>query len=85
MSLSEEDDSARFRNFQEVEDMIFLPELTLETLLTNLQLRYDKGKIYTYTGAILVSLNPYRSLPIYTLDIAQRYFSLLFYFFQASF
>ena len=61
--------------FIEVDDMIFLPELSVETLLTNIQLRYEKGKIYTYTGAILVSVNPYRSLPVYTLDIALSYFN----------
>lgn len=56
-----------------VEDMIVLPTLTEETLLTNLEERYNSDLIYTYTGTILVSINPYQILPFYTMNIVKKY------------
>ncbi|EFA75546.1 class VII unconventional myosin [Heterostelium album PN500] len=61
--------------FEEVEDMITLPNLTEESLLTNLKIRYARREIYTYTGSILVAVNPYEILPIYTPEIVKSYFS----------
>ena len=58
---------------RDVEDMITLPNLTEETLLMNLENRYNKNLIYTYTGSILVSLNPYQRLPIYSTDEVKKY------------
>jgi myosin heavy subunit len=56
-----------------VEDMILLSELTVDSLLWNLRSRYACKEIYTYTGSILVSVNPYERLPIYDLSIAKQY------------
>ncbi|KAL6076835.1 Myosin-VIIa, variant 2 [Balamuthia mandrillaris] len=57
-----------------VEDMISLNKLSEEGLLLNLEMRYHKDLIYTYTGNILVSVNPYQRLPIYSKQIVKSYF-----------
>lgn len=43
------------------------------TLLHNLRRRYMQDKIYTYTANILLALNPYHTLPIYTDEIIKKY------------
>lgn len=54
--------------------MTTLIDLTEESLLQNLELRYNLKQIYTYTGSILVSVNPYELLPLYTPDVVRQYF-----------
>lgn len=56
-----------------VDNLINLLILNEPTILHCLQLRYNEDKIYTYTGPILIALNPFKIIPgIYdpkTLDV----------------
>ena len=45
-----------------------LEEVTKEAFMENLKLRYIKGKVYSYIGELVVSVNPYRNLVIYDKD-----------------
>ncbi|XP_053315052.1 unconventional myosin-VIIb [Spea bombifrons] len=56
-----------------VEDMIRLGELNEAGIVHNLHIRYKENNIYTYTGAILVAVNPYEELPLYNTEQIQLY------------
>eukprot|EP00967_Tisochrysis_lutea_P141132 scaffold258865_cov19-Tisochrysis_lutea.AAC.1 len=43
------------------------------TLLDNTRIRYEAGHIYTRSGRLLLAVNPYRDLPLYTPELLQMY------------
>ena len=49
-----------------VEDLINLTHLHEPAILHLLSLRFAHNLIYTYTGPILLAVNPFKSLPLYT-------------------
>ncbi|KOC66671.1 Myosin-IA [Habropoda laboriosa] len=54
-------------------DLVLLDKITLETVVDNLRIRFNGGKIYTYIGEVCVSINPYRNINIYDNDYINKY------------
>ena len=52
-------------------DFVLLDDLTTEAFMANLKLRFEKAKIYTYIGEVVVSVNPYRPMVIYNKEYVQ--------------
>ncbi len=47
-------------------DMISLPHLHEPAILHAVGERYFRGEIYTWTGPVLIAVNPFQRLPLYT-------------------
>ncbi|XP_066542198.1 unconventional myosin-Ib isoform X4 [Hoplias malabaricus] len=62
-----------------VGDMVLLEPLSEETFIGNLRKRFEHNEIYTYIGSVVISMNPYKSLPIYTADKVEEYRNRNFY------
>uniref|UniRef100_A0A452SS53 Unconventional myosin-Ib n=1 Tax=Ursus americanus TaxID=9643 RepID=A0A452SS53_URSAM len=62
-----------------VGDMVLLEPLSEETFINNLKKRFDHNEIYTYIGSVVISVNPYRSLPIYSPEKVEDYRNRNFY------
>ncbi|XP_059199003.1 unconventional myosin-Ib isoform X2 [Centropristis striata] len=62
-----------------VGDMVLLEPLSEDTFIENLKNRFDHNEIYTYIGSVVISMNPYRSLPIFTPDKVEEYRNRNFY------
>ncbi|CAN1131393.1 XI-2 [Linum perenne] len=57
-----------------VDDMTRLSYLHEPGVLQNLRSRYDMNEIYTYTGSILIAVNPFMRLPhLYDIHMMQQY------------
>ena len=54
-------------------DFVLLDEVSIEGFMSNLKKRFLKGKIYTYIGEVLVSVNPYRPMVIYDKEYVVDY------------
>ncbi|CAI5762044.1 unconventional myosin-Ib isoform X1 [Podarcis lilfordi] len=62
-----------------VGDMVLLEPLTEESFIDNLKQRFDHSEIYTYIGSVVISINPYRLLPIYSPEKVEEYRNRNFY------
>ncbi|KAL6535163.1 hypothetical protein OROMI_026537 [Orobanche minor] len=62
-----------------VDDMTKLAYLHEPGVLYNLRCRYDMNEIYTYTGNILIAVNPFQRLPhLYSNQIMEQYKGVAF-------
>jgi myosin heavy subunit len=55
------------------DDLVLLEDLCEGMVLHNLKERYLKDQIYCGVGAILIAINPFKRLPLYTPDIIEKY------------
>ncbi|XP_066543987.1 myosin-IIIb isoform X2 [Amia ocellicauda] len=55
------------------DDLVNLEVLDEETIIANLQRRYADLQIYTYVGDILIALNPFQNLSIYSPQFSKLY------------
>ncbi|KAM6403474.1 myosin XVB [Rhynochetos jubatus] len=58
---------------EEIEDLARLEEVCESSVLLCLKKRFHRNLIYTYIGQILVSVNPFKDLSIYSEDVAIQY------------
>ena len=65
MSIAER----KYFESREDDNLTGLAELTTETILEAVKNRYLSDKIYTHIGEILISVNPFKPLPIYSQEI----------------
>ncbi|XP_047011938.2 myosin-IIIb [Ictalurus punctatus] len=55
------------------DDLVNLEALDEETIITHLQRRYEELQIYTYVGDILIAVNPFQALKIYSPQFSKLY------------
>ncbi|KAI8458623.1 myosin I [Phakopsora pachyrhizi] len=53
--------------------MTLLSTISNEAINENLKKRFENAEIYTYIGHVLISVNPFRLLPIYGPEVLQSY------------
>lgn len=56
-----------------VDDLMQLSYLSEPSVLYNLQYRYNRDKIYTKAGPVLVAINPFKKVPLYGEDYIEAY------------
>ncbi|XP_057563423.1 unconventional myosin-XVI [Hippopotamus amphibius kiboko] len=57
------------------DDLATLSELTDSSLLYEIQKRFGNNQIYTFIGDILLLVNPFKEIPIYSTMVSQLYLS----------
>lgn len=57
-----------------VEDLVRLTHLHEPAILHNLERRFSAGNIYTYTGPILIAVNPFKDLNLYNDSILKEHY-----------
>eukprot|EP00079_Xenopus_tropicalis_P036562 XP_017950333.1 PREDICTED: myosin-IIIa [Xenopus tropicalis] len=60
-------------NQDDVDDLATLEALDENTVTDQLQKRYNRDQIYTYVGDILVAVNPFRPMDLYSSQYSQMY------------
>lgn len=56
-----------------VADLTLLDEMSVPLILHCLRKRFEAGKIYSSVGTILISINPYKMLPLYGRKVILKY------------
>jgi len=56
-----------------IEDLVNISDLNEMSILHNLRIRFKEDKIYTNISSILISVNPFKLLPLYTPAVLDTY------------
>ena len=56
-----------------IDNLINLNDLSENAILHNLRIRFKENTIYTYVSSILISVNPFKLLPLYTPEMMDFY------------
>ena len=56
-----------------IDNLINLNDLNENAILHNLRIRFKESIIYTNVSSILISVNPFKMLPLYTPEIMEKY------------
>ncbi|XP_042248481.1 myosin heavy chain, fast skeletal muscle-like isoform X1 [Thunnus maccoyii] len=59
--------------YDKIEDMAMMTHLNEPSVLFNLKDRYAAWMIYTYSGLFCVTVNPYKWLPVYDMQVVAAY------------
>ncbi len=60
-------------SMEPVDNLVALSDLSEPALLHTLRQRFAQDNIYTYISSILISVNPFKQLPIYSSAVMQQY------------
>jgi len=60
-------------NIDNRDNLINIPHLNEPSILNAINKRYNLNNIYTYTGNILIAVNPFKKLSIYSNEISYKY------------
>ncbi len=77
--VHEDVENVKLRNDQtdkNIDNLINLPYLHEPAILYCLEQRYHNSNIYTYTGPILIAVNPFKKVPLYTTQILETYYNV---------
>ena len=55
------------------DDLVLLSHLHEPAVLFNLEYRYSQQNIYTFSGIVLIAINPYQDVPLYEPEIIESY------------
>lgn len=56
-----------------IQDLVNISDLNEMSILHNLRIRFKEDRIYTNISSILISVNPFKLLPLYTPEILEMY------------
>ncbi|XP_067109505.1 myosin heavy chain, fast skeletal muscle-like [Osmerus mordax] len=59
--------------YDKIEDMAMMTYLNEASVLYNLKERYAAWMIYTYSGLFCATVNPYKMLPVYDMEVVNAY------------
>ena len=74
-STNDNNDNLFLRNEEDkfCNNLINLTYLNEPTVLNNILFRYSNDEIYTFNGDILIAVNPFKKIPIYSNEIIKHY------------